>query len=106
MPCRLVQLMQLVGELNDLDGTVVVGGDFNCTRADLEYKSFARLTRSTELADGQLHPTLSRTNYYKRHRSGADKRVDYLFVRPGSDVEFRSVEAGTLFAEPVFVTDL
>lgn len=97
---RAAQLLQIIGALKDLDGTAVVGGDFNCTNVDLEYKVFSGLTRSTELGDGKSFPTLSKTNYYKRHRSGADKRIDYLFVRPGPNVECRSIGAATLFAKP------
>jgi len=97
---RTAQLLQVIGALNDLDGTAVVGGDFNCTNGDLEYKIFSGLTHATELGDGRSFPTLSRTNYYKRHRSGADKRIDFLFVRPGLDEECRSMGAATLFAKP------
>ncbi len=97
---RTAQLLQIIGALEGLDGTVVVGGDFNCTRTDLEYRVFSGLTRSAELGDGRSHPTLSKTNYYKRHRSGADKRIDYLFVRPGPDLKCTTTSSATLFAEP------
>jgi len=97
---RTAQLLQVIGALKDLDGTAVVGGDFNCIHADLEYRIFSGLTRSTELGDGQSFPTLSKTNYYKRYRRGADKRIDYLFVRPGHNVECRSTGAAMLFAKP------
>ncbi len=97
---RTAQLLQLIGVLKDLDDTVVVGGDFNCTNVDLEYKIFCRLTNSIELGDGQAFPTLSRNNYYKRHRSSADKRIDFLFVRPGRNVKCQPSNVATLFAKP------
>jgi endonuclease/exonuclease/phosphatase family metal-dependent hydrolase len=97
---RMAQLLQIIGALKELDGTVILGGDFNCKHSDPEYQVFSELTRSTELGDGRSFPTLSRSNYYKRHRRGADKRVDYLFVRPGRNVECRSTGAAALFAKP------
>ena len=100
---RAAQLMQIVGEINDIDGTVVVGGDFNCSRGDAEYRIFSGLTRATELGDGRSYPTLSRTNFYKKSRKGADKRIDYLFVRPGSGVRWKSSGANSLFTEPELI---
>lgn len=100
---RAAQLMQIVGEMYDIDGTVVVGGDFNCSRGDVEYRIFSGLTRATELGDGRSHPTVSRTNFYKKSRKGADKRIDYLFVRPGSGVRWMSSGANSLFAEPELI---
>jgi len=97
---RTAQLVQMIGAMKDLDGTVIVGGDFNCTNTDLEYKIFCGLTQSTELGDGRAFPTLSRRNYYKRHRSGVDKRIDFLFVRPARNMECRHTRAATLFTKP------
>ncbi len=94
-----VQLMQIIGAMNDIDGTLVVGGDFNCSSQDVEYRIFSGLTGAVELGDGRSHPTISRSNYYKRDRNDADKRIDYLFVRPGPGVRWKSYGAGSLFAE-------
>lgn len=94
-----VQLMQIIGAMNDIDGTLVVGGDFNCSSQDVEYRIFSGLTGAVELGDGCSHPTISRSNYYKRDRNDADKRIDYLFVRPGPGVRWKSYGAGSLFAE-------
>jgi endonuclease/exonuclease/phosphatase family metal-dependent hydrolase len=97
---RTAQLLQIIGVLNKIQGTAVIGGDFNCTRTDLEYEIFSGLTGSTELGDGKSYPTVSRSNYYKRHRIGADKRIDFLFVRAGEGEQCRTINPGTLFAEP------
>jgi endonuclease/exonuclease/phosphatase family metal-dependent hydrolase len=97
---RTAQLLQVIGAMKDITGTVVVGGDFNCTVEDVEYRIFRGLTQAVELGDGKSHPTLSRSNYYKRHRKSADKRIDYLFVRPGPHVRWRSTGADSLFTEP------
>ena len=92
--------MQIISAMNDIDGTVVVGGDFNFSREDVEYRIFSGLTRSVELGDGRSYPTLSKSNYYKRGRSSADKRIDYLFVRPGANMRWESLGVDLLFAEP------
>jgi endonuclease/exonuclease/phosphatase family metal-dependent hydrolase len=97
---RTAQLLQIVGEMNDIDGTVIVGGDFNCSAGDVEFKIFSGLTQSTELGGGRLHPTLSKSNYYKRGRTDEDKRIDYLFVRPHPDLRWRAFGADSLFEEP------
>ena len=97
---RTAQLLQIVGAMHDLDETVVVGGDFNFAREDVEYRIFNGLTRATELADGRGYPTLAKSNFYKRGRTGADKRIDYLFVRPAWGKNLKPIAAGLLFAEP------
>jgi len=97
---RTAQMMQIIGAMNEIDGTVVVGGDFNCTSEDAEYRIFRALTHAVELGDGRLHPTLAKSNYYKRNRTSADKRVDYLFVRPDPGVFWEYSGADSLFSEP------
>jgi len=97
---RTAQMMQIIGAMNEIDGTVVVGGDFNCTSEDAEYRIFRALTHAVELGDGRLHPTLAKSNYYKRSRTSADKRVDYLFVRPDPGVFWECSGADSLFSEP------
>jgi len=97
---RTAQMMQIIGAMNEIDGTVVVGGDFNCTSEDAEYRIFRALTHAVELGDGRLHPTLAKSNYYKRSRTSADKRVDYLFVRPDPGVFWEYSGADSLFSEP------
>jgi hypothetical protein len=76
-----------------------VGGDFNCTSQDAEYEVWRALTRTEELAYGASHETLSNRNFYKRARTGPDKRIDFLFIRPDRDVVFQRRDAGLLFAE-------
>lgn len=97
---RTAQLIQIVGAMSNINGLVIAGGDFNCASGDVEYRIFSELTRAVELGDGRSHPTISRTNYYKRDRSGPDKRIDYLFARPGPGMHWRSFGADSLFAEP------
>jgi endonuclease/exonuclease/phosphatase family metal-dependent hydrolase len=97
---RTAQLLQLVGEIHRLEGTVLVGGDFNCTETDPEYRIFKGLTGSVEVAEGRRDlPTITRSNYYKRHRSGHDKRIDYLFHRAAPQTRTLHRNARLLFAE-------
>lgn len=97
---RTAQLLEIVGRLHGTPGDAIVGGDFNCSAGDAEYEIFRALSRARELGGGAEHPTLSRTNFYKRHRSGQDKRIDFLFVRPGPATGFEVSDARLLFAEP------
>jgi hypothetical protein len=103
---RLAQLLQIVGTMNPLAGTIAIGGDFNCSPEDPEYKVFSGLTHAFELDHGRSHPTLSSKNFYKRHRTAADKRIDYLFVRPGRGVRWHAEGADSLFAEPEHIRRL
>lgn len=97
---RAAQILQLVGEMHSTPGTLLVGGDFNCSADDPEYRIFKGLTGAIEVAEGRQDlPTLSRSNYYKQHRSGTDKRIDYLFIRPASGVRSRFDETRLLFSE-------
>lgn len=96
---RTAQLMQIIGAMYEIDGTVFVGGDFNCSPGDGEYQIFSGLTRAIELGEGRSHATLSKTNFYKRNRTGPDKRVDYLFARPAAGVVGKSSGANLLFSE-------
>lgn len=103
---RLAQLLQILRHLAETDGTVVLGGDFNCAAGDIEYDLFQGLSHAFELGGGSRHPTLSRTNYYKRHRTAEDKRIDFLFVRPGPEVTWRASEARLFFADPARIRQI
>ncbi len=102
---RTAQLLQIVARLVELDGTTVLGGDFNCALGDPEYEIFLALGGAIELGGGSRHSTLSRTNFYKRHRSGQDKQIDFLFVRPGAETTWTSADARLLFAEPARIRE-
>jgi len=97
---RTAQLLQLIGEMHRIKGMLIVGGDFNCSADDVEYRVFNGLTHAVEVGDGRSHATLSRSNYYKQGRTDPDKRVDYLFVRPGPRDRWESTQVATLFSEP------
>lgn len=99
---RAAQLLQLVEALGRIDGIAIVGGDFNCTPADPEYRIFTRLGGVVEVeGEDPGHPTISRTNYYKRHRDHPDKRIDYLFVRSARNDRWAASQSGLLFHEPL-----
>jgi endonuclease/exonuclease/phosphatase family metal-dependent hydrolase len=97
---RTAQLLQLVGEVHRVDGNLVVGGDFNFSPDDPEYRIFRALTRSTEVAEGRDDlKTITRSNYYKRARTGRDKRIDYLFHRAARGTASFHADTRLLFAE-------
>jgi endonuclease/exonuclease/phosphatase (EEP) superfamily protein YafD len=101
-PMRTVQLLEIVQAVRQLDGLVVIGGDFNCTRVDPEYAVFTGLTRAVEVGERETQlATISRQNLYKKHRSAEDERIDFLFVRGAADTEWRVERSSLLFADPV-----
>jgi len=97
---RLAQLIQVIRTLDELEGPVVVGGDFNFSPGEAEYDVFRGLTGAIEVAEGRRGlATLSRSNFYKRGRTGADKRIDLIFVRPAPGVPWRADHPRVFFAE-------
>jgi len=100
---RTAQLLQIVALLHGRPGNVVVGGDFNCKQGDPEFEVFRGLTGATELGQGLTLGTLSSTNFYKRHRDGPDKRIDFLFARPAAGAGWRASEPRLAFAEAAHI---
>lgn len=100
---RAAQLLQIVAFVHARSGTVVVGGDFNCRQGEPEYEVFRGLTGAIELGQGTTLGTLSSSNFYKRHRVGADKRIDFLFVRPASGVSWQASDPKLLFSETAHI---
>ena len=96
---RAAQLLQIIAFVHAAPGTVVVGGDFNCRQGEPEYEVFRGLTGAVELGGNLTQGTLSSSNFYKRDRNGPDKRIDFLFVRPASGVEWTTREARLVFHE-------
>ena len=103
---RVAQLLQIVRYLAETPGTVILGGDFNCSLSDMEYEVFEGLSGAIELGGGTRHPTLSSANYYKHHRTSEDKRIDFLFVRPATGVEWQAKDARLLFAESAEIREI
>lgn len=103
---RVAQLLQIVGALEKSDETFVIGGDFNCPEGDPEYEIFRSLSGASELGGSSIHATLSRTNYYKRDRTGRDKRIDYLFVRPANGLTWSVEGARLMFSEPARIREI
>ena len=96
---RTAQLLQIVAFVHGHPGSVVVGGDFNCRQGDPEFEVFRGLTGAIELGQGTSLGTLSSSNFYKRHRDGPDKRIDFLFVRPAPGFTWQATGAKLLFSE-------
>ena len=96
---RTAQLLQIVAFVHGHPGSVVVGGDFNCRQGDPEFEVFRGLTGAIELGQGTSLGTLSSSNFYKRHRDGPDKRIDFLFLRPAPGFAWQATGAKLLFSE-------
>lgn len=96
---RTAQLLQIVAAVHRQPGTVVIGGDFNCRQGEPELEVFRGLTGATELGTGVGLGTLSSSNFYKRHRTGPDKRIDFLFIRPAPGVVWHAHDARLVFTE-------
>jgi endonuclease/exonuclease/phosphatase family metal-dependent hydrolase len=96
---RTAQLLEIIAAVHAQQGTVVVGGDFNFKADDPEFEIFRGLTGVIDLGQGLALGTVSSTNFYKRHRQGPDKRIDFIFVRPGAGVAFEARDPRLLFAE-------
>ena len=96
---RTAQLLQIVAFVHGHPGSVVVGGDFNCRQSDPEFQVFRGLTGAIELGHGEELGTLSSTNFYKRGRTGPDKRIDFMCVRPAPGVAWQASHPQLLFAE-------
>ena len=96
---RTAQLVQIVAAVHAHSGTVVIGGDFNCRESDPELRVFRGLTGTAELGSGLELGTLSSANYYKRARTGPDKRIDFLFIRPGEGIAWQVREPRLVFTE-------
>lgn len=103
---RTAQLLEIIRRLHETAGPVVIGGDFNCSIGEPEYEVFRGLSGATELGGAAEFSTLSRLNYYKRHRTGQDKRIDFLFVRPAPGQRWAAREPRLVFAEPAEIREI
>lgn len=89
---RVAQLMQVVEFVRAQDDPVVVAGDFNCEPGDPEYDVWVALTGARDLAAGPgALPTICRSNAYKSHRSGPDKRIDFFFAVDGASARLAAM---------------
>ncbi|MGH0035085.1 MAG: endonuclease/exonuclease/phosphatase family protein [Myxococcota bacterium] len=92
---RVAQLMQIVEFLHATPEPVVVAGDFNCEPGDPEYQVWTGLTGARDVTAGpRALPTICRSNHYKSHRSGPDKRIDFVFVSQGAATRVDALDSG------------
>jgi endonuclease/exonuclease/phosphatase family metal-dependent hydrolase len=100
---RTAQILQIVAFVQNHPGSLVIGGDFNCRPDEPEYQVFRGLTGAIDLGAGSELGTLSSSNFYKRGRTGPDKRIDFIFVRPAPGVAWQASDQRLLFSETAHI---
>ncbi len=104
---RIAQLLQIVEFLESRDEPAVVAGDFNFEEHSPEYRVLTGLSglRDTAVELDRRQPTITRDNYYKRNRSGPNKRIDLLLVREGGRRGIHPLRTERIFDEPLELGD-
>jgi hypothetical protein len=95
------QITQLAMRAARIREPIAIAGDFNLEEGDVEYRVLAGLTGARDAAAEaqQRDPTVFRGNAY---RSGSrEKRVDYVWLRDGTDGALRARAVERVFDEPV-----
>ena len=99
---RVGQIIELAAALRSLDVPTVLLGDFNFSDSDPEHRILSTLARVRDSAAeiGQPVPTVHRENAYRGAR-GAEKRIDYVFVRDGSRSGLEAREVRRVFDDAI-----
>jgi sphingomyelin phosphodiesterase 2 len=98
---RVGQITQLAMRAARIREPIVLAGDFNLEEGDVEYRVLAGLTGARDAAaEAQRRdPTVFPGNAY---RSGSrEKRVDYVWLRDGTEGALRARAVERVFDEPV-----
>ena len=85
-PHRTAQLIQLARRIQQIEGPLLVVGDFNFTEGQPEYPIFTGLAGMRDMAvevDNRV-PTVDSQLFYRRDSNRPDRRIDMVFVRDGS----------------------
>jgi endonuclease/exonuclease/phosphatase family metal-dependent hydrolase len=97
---RIAQIVELATALRASGEPTLLLGDFNFRETDPEYRVLAGLTglRDAAAESGLRQPTVLLDNPYRRHRP-REKRIDFVFLRDGSDLGIRVRQAWRIFDE-------
>lgn len=105
-PHRIGQIIQLASRARQHSEPALMVGDFNLADDGPEYRVLKGLTgmrdAAVELDDRRF--TVLRENPYRTRRSNIakrGKRIDYVFVRDGSESAFRPLSLDRVFDEPI-----
>jgi len=96
---RMGQIVQLSSGLSGVDAPVVAVGDFNMRDSSAEYRAFTGLTHLRDCASehGNPQPTSLASNPYRTDRSVVDERIDYGFVRNGTQTAIEVTRVDRIF---------
>jgi len=98
-PHRTGQIIQLAAHVRGESDPVVMVGDFNVSENQPEYHVLTGLTgmRDVGVELDSRDPTVYRNNPYRVRGLKPDRRIDYIFVRGGSE---RSIAPSSI--DPIF----
>jgi sphingomyelin phosphodiesterase 2 len=100
---RIGEIVQLALRLPAAREPLILAGDFNCRDEDPEYRVLMGLARVRDVAAelGRPEPTLLGDKAFRTGRRKAGRRVDYIFVRDGSELGVRPRETQRVFDEAI-----
>ena len=98
---RIGEVVQMALRLAVAREPLIVAGDFNFREGDPEYRVLQGLTRLRDVAAelGRPEPTVFRGNPFRAGGRKTDRRIDFLFVRDGSQLGVRARETRRVFDE-------
>jgi len=98
---RIGEIVQMAMHMAVAREPLIVAGDFNFREGDPEYRVLTGLTWMRDVAAelGRPEPTIFRDNPFRAGRRKPDRRVDFLFVRDGSQLGVRARETRRVFDE-------
>jgi endonuclease/exonuclease/phosphatase family metal-dependent hydrolase len=98
---RIGEIVQMAMRIAVGREPLIAAGDFNFREGDPEYRVFKGLARVRDVAAefGRPQPTVFRDNPFRSCEPENERRVDFLFVRDGSQLGVRARETRRVFDE-------
>jgi endonuclease/exonuclease/phosphatase family metal-dependent hydrolase len=96
---RIGAIVQMAMRLAVAREPLIAAGDFNFRKGDPEYRVLKGLARVRDVAAelGRPEPTIFRDNPFRGGGPKDERRVDFLFVRDGSQLGVRARETRRVF---------
>ncbi|MHC4422862.1 MAG: endonuclease/exonuclease/phosphatase family protein, partial [Planctomycetota bacterium] len=98
---RVGEIVQMATRMAVTREPLIAAGDFNFRKGDPEYRVLRGLARVRDVAAelGRPEPTVFRGNPFRAAGHKPDRRIDFLFVRDGSQLGVRARETRRVFDE-------
>jgi hypothetical protein len=98
---RIGEIVQIAARVAGTHEPLIAAGDFNFRKGDPEYRVLKGLARVRDVAEelGRPEPTVFRDNPFRAGGPKNERRVDFLFVRDGSQLGVRPRETRRVFDE-------